>query len=205
MRKKHRADDADGRGAGRESAVSTPDLTFGVPGGTEAAEHVDELQALHAEVYAAPPYSAGQDAARFTNRFRVQRRQPGFVLAEARHGGYLVGYVAGFPLRPSTSWWRHLTAPVPEEVTSEHPGRTFQVAELVVRAAWRRQGIGTALHDLVLRHRPEERATLAVLPAAAPAQAAFRSWGWRKVARTRDPEPGSPVADVLILTLPAGR
>jgi len=37
-------------------------------------------------------------------RFRVQRRQPGFALAEARHGDYLVGYAAGMPLRPSTSW-----------------------------------------------------------------------------------------------------
>ena len=66
---------------------------------------MDELQALHGEVYAAPPYGAGGDAATFASRFRVQRRQPGFVLAEARHGGYLVGYAAGFPLRPSTSWW----------------------------------------------------------------------------------------------------
>jgi GNAT superfamily N-acetyltransferase len=185
--------------------VSTPDITFEVLGGTEAAEHVDELRALHGEVYAAPPYGAGDDAAGFAGRFRVQRRQPGFVLAEARHGGYLVGYAAGFPLRPSTSRWRHLTAPVPEEVTAEHPGRTFEVAELLVRASWRRQGIGGALHDLILRHRPEERATLTVLPAAAPAQAAFRSWGWRKVARTRDTDPGSPVADVLVLTLPVTR
>jgi GNAT superfamily N-acetyltransferase len=185
--------------------VSTPDITFEVLGGTEAAEHAGELQALHGEVYAAPPSSGGGDAARFADRFRVQRRQPGFVLAEARHGGYLVGYAAGFPLRPSTSWWRHLTAPVPEEVTAEHPGRTFEVAELLVRASWRRQGIGATLHDLILRHRPEERATLAVLPAAAPAQAALRSWGWRKVARTRDPDPGSAVSDVLVLTLPVTR
>jgi len=185
--------------------VSTPDITFQVLDGAEAGQHADELQALHHEVYAAPPYGQDDDAARFADRFRVQRRQPGFVLAEARHGGYLVGYAAGFPLRPSTSWWRHLTAPVPEEVTAEHPGRTFEVADLLVRASWRRQGIGAALHDLVLRHRPEERATLTVLPAAAPAQAALRNWGWRKVARTRDPEPGSPLADVLVLTLPVTR
>jgi hypothetical protein len=75
----------------------------------------------------------------------------------------------------------------------------------VVRASWRRQGIGRDLHDLILAGRPEERATLTVLPAAAAAQHAFRAWGWRKVARTRDPEPGSPVADVLLITLPVGR
>jgi GNAT superfamily N-acetyltransferase len=201
MHKKHRADDA----AGRKVIVATPDLTFQVLGGAEAGAHADELQALHAEVCAGPPYDREEDAARFAGRFRVQRRQPGFVLAEARHGGYLVGYAAGFPLRPSTSWWRHLTAPVPEDITAEHPGRTFELAELLVRAPWRRQGVGGALHDLVLRHRPEERATVTVLPAAGPAQAAFRNWGWRKVARTRDPDPGSAVADVLVVPLPVTR
>ena len=183
--------------------MSTPDVTFGVLDGTEAGAHADELQALHAEVYAGPQRDRDEDAARFAERFRVQRRQPGYVLAEARHGGYLVGYASGFPLRPSTSWWRHLTTALPDEVTAEHPGRTFALSELLVRAPWRRQGIGAALHGLVLRDRPEERATLTVPPAAAPAQAAFRAWGWRKVARTRDAGPGSSVCDVLVLTLPA--
>ncbi len=179
------------------------DLTFELLGGRQAAAHADELEALHAEVYADPPYSRERDAALFADRFRVQCRQPGFVLAEARHGGYLVGYASGMPLRPSTSWWRDLTTSMPEAITTEHPGRTFALTELLVRASWRRQGIAQSLHDLILAGRPEERATLTVLPAAAPAQTAFAQWGWRKVARTRDPHPGSPVSDVLVITLPA--
>jgi hypothetical protein len=74
-----------------------------------------------------------------------------------------------------------------------------------VRAPWRRQGIAQTLHDLILANRPEERATLTVLPTATPAQNAFQKWGWRKVARTHDPRPGSPVSDVLVTTLPANR
>jgi GNAT superfamily N-acetyltransferase len=135
-------------------------------------------------------------------RFGVQRRQPGFVLAEARHGGYLVGYASGMPLRPSTSWWQGLTAQLPAEVTVEHPGRTFALLDLLVRAPWRRQGIGQALHDLILANRAEERATVAVVPAATPAQSAFRKWGWRKIARRHDNDPGSPASDVLIASLP---
>ena len=184
--------------------MSAPGLAFQLLDGRRAAAHADELQALHAEVYADPPYGLAPDAARFAERFRVQARQPGFVLAEARHGGYLVGYASGMPLRPSTSWWRELTAPLPPDVTAEHPGRTFALTELLVRASWRRQGIAAALHDLILADRPEERATLTVLPAATAAQSAFGKWGWRKVARTRAPRPGAPVADVLVTTLPAG-
>jgi hypothetical protein len=104
--------------------VAAPDVTFQLVDGKQAASHAAELQELHSEVYASPPYGRNDHAALFADRFRVQSRQPGFALAEARRGGYLVGYAAGMPLRPSTSWWRDLTTPVPDEVTAEHPGRT---------------------------------------------------------------------------------
>jgi ribosomal protein S18 acetylase RimI-like enzyme len=182
--------------------MPTADLTFQLLDGAQAAAHEDDLRALHAEVYADPPHQCGEDAAAFGRRFRVQRRQPGFALAEARHGGYLVGYAAGMPLRPATSWWRQLTAPLAGELTTEHLGRTFALTDLLVRASWRQQGIGRELHDLILASRGEERATLTVLPAATAAQRAFRSWGWQKVARTRGPEPGGTASDVLVIALP---
>ena len=179
--------------------MSVPGLDFHLLDGRQATAHAEEFHALHAEVYADPPYRQADDE-EYPRRFAVQRRQPGFVLAEARNGGYLVGYAAGMPLRPSTSWWRELTTTLPDEVTAEHPGRTFALVDLLVRASWRRQGIGRDLHDLILAGRPEERATLTVLPAAAAAQHAFRAWGWRRVARTRS-DSGGPVLDVLVTTL----
>ena len=179
--------------------MPAPEITFQLLDGTQAAEHEAELQALHAEVYADPPYGrTDDDAGQYARRFRVQRRQPGFVLAEARSGGYLVGYATGMPLRPSTSWWRGLTTPLPAEFTAEHPGRTFALTQLLVRASWRRQGIGAELYRLVASGRPEERATVTVPPGAVAAQGAFRAWGWRKVGRTQgeDWQPG--ILDVLV-------
>jgi GNAT superfamily N-acetyltransferase len=187
--------------------VTVSGITFQVRGGSAAtlkdrdppdrdaaAEADADLLALRAEVCGTDGADAADDDA--ARQLRVRRRQPGFVLAEARHGGYLVAYAAGLPLRPSTSWWKDLTTPLPADVTTEYPGRTFALAELLVRASWRRQGIGRALHDLILDGRPEERATVTVPPEAAAAQAAFTRWGWRRIARTRAPD--VPVLDVLI-------
>jgi ribosomal protein S18 acetylase RimI-like enzyme len=185
--------------------VPTPEISFLLFDGPGAARHADEFVAVAAEVYADRPFGWGEDeAAKFARRFAVQSRQPGFVLAEARHGGYMLGYAFGMPLRPATSWWRHLTTPLPAEMTTEYQGRTFAVADLAVRAAWRRQGIGAGLYGLIMANRPEERATATVPPGAGPAQSAYQGWGWRKIARTQDLAPGSPVLDVLVLTLPAG-
>jgi hypothetical protein len=107
--------------------VAAPGITFERLDGRQAAAHGGELQAVHREVYGEADHEA------FAGQFRVWRRQPGFVLAEARHGDYLVGFAAGMPLRPSTSWWKDLTNPLPAEVTTEHPGRTFALTELLVR------------------------------------------------------------------------
>ncbi|HEX4834637.1 MAG TPA: hypothetical protein VH478_26485 [Trebonia sp.] len=134
----------------------------------------------------------------YARQLRVWRRQPGFALAEAMHGGFVVGYAAGLPLRPSTSWWKELTTPLPPAITDERPGRTFAFTTMVVRASWRRQAIGTELHSLLLEGRKEERAALTAPPAATALQRALRSWGWSKVGRTRTP---SGVADLLLLSL----
>ncbi len=172
------------------------EISFDRLDGRQAAAHAAELESLHDEVHSDVP------ADDFATRFRVQRRQPGFVLVAARSGGYLIGYAAGMPLRSSTSWWREVTTALPEQVTTEYPGRTFALVELVVRGSWRRQGIGRSLYDLILSSRPEERATVVVPPAAIAAQAAFQSWGWQKVARARNAA-GLPVSDVFVTALPA--
>jgi hypothetical protein len=174
-------------------------ITFHQLDGEKAAARLAELRALYTEVYAEPPYEWGDDhASLFAERFEIQRRQEGFTLVEGRHDDELAGFAFGVTLQPSTPWWRNLTTSLPPEVTTEHPGRTFALVELLVRATWRRHHVAQGMHDLLLKDRPEERATLTVLPAAIPAQAAYRKWGWRKVTQKRNPLPGSPLFDVLV-------
>lgn len=173
--------------------MSVPGVTFGLVDGRQASEWEEDLLTVAGE-----SNRPGADLTEFARQLRVWRRQPGFALAEALHGGYLVGFAMGMPLRPATSWWKDVTSPLPAGITTEHPGRTFAVTALLVRSAWRRQGIGTGLHRLLLSGRPEERATLTAAPQATAAQRALRAWGWTKVARTRTAT--GEVEDIFLLS-----
>ena len=177
-------------------------IDFTLVDSDQAAKHIDELSDLYTEVYAEPPYEWGQEHAElFAERFEGQRKQDGFRLIEAREHGQLVGIGFGVTLLPNTPWWRNLTAPVSEDVTREYPNRTFAVVELLVRGPWRQRHIAEEINNRLLSERAEERATLTVLPAAEAAQAAYRKWGWQRVAQKRNPLPGSPVFDVMVKKL----
>ena len=168
----------------------------------QVAQQLDELRDLYSEVYAEPPYEWGQEHAElFAERFEGQRKQDGFRLIEAREHRQLVGFGFGVTLLPNTPWWQNLTNPVDEDITQEYPDRTFAVVEVLVRAPWRRRHIAEEIHDRLLSNRVEERATLTVLPTAEAAQAAYRKWGWQRVAQKRNPLPGSPVFDVMVKQL----
>jgi hypothetical protein len=54
-------------------------------------------------------------------------------LVEGRHDQELAGFAFGVTLQPSTPWWHNLTTPLPPGVTTEHPGRTFALVELLVQ------------------------------------------------------------------------
>jgi GNAT superfamily N-acetyltransferase len=182
--------------------VTSDGVTFQFLDGEQALTHLDELRQLYLDAYAEPPYEWGDEHADlFVERFKVQAKQDGFALVEARQGAELVGVAFGVTLRPTAPWWQNLLESLPTEVTEERPGRTFALVELLVRKPWRRQHVAQKMHELLLTGREEERATLTVLSAAIPAQRAYAKWGWRKVAQKRNPLPGSPVFDVLVREL----
>ncbi|CAM3373995.1 GNAT family N-acetyltransferase [Kibdelosporangium persicum] len=180
------------------------DIEYVHLGPDEALAHLDALSDVYLSVYSETPYNWGDEQVElFRQRFAGQVKDPGFDLVAARvtESDQIVGFIFGVTLRPTTPWWHNLITEVPPDLVDERPGRTFAVVELVVLSSWRRRGIARHLHDLLLAGRTEERATLTVLPAAAPAQHAYRVWGWHKVAQKRNPLPGSPIFDVMIKQL----
>ncbi|MGH3328819.1 MAG: GNAT family N-acetyltransferase [Streptomycetales bacterium] len=170
--------------------------------GPQARNRFDEIVDLYAEVYAEPPYHEGPgEVIGFRESFLNQSRSRGFALVSAEVDARMVGFVFGFTLQPDTSWWSGLLGTLPDRAfTTESGDRTVAIIELVMRAPWRRQGVGGRMFDAFLAKRREDRATLLCRPEAFAAQAFYARRGWWRVGRVR-PFEGAPVYDVMILRL----
>lgn len=173
----------------------TEKLTLRQYGADESEGITEQLVALYLDVHAGQGEFYGED--RYRRQLSAHRQRAGWVLVTATLDEELIGYVYGFPLAPDTRWWDGIQQPVPAGFTEEDGRRTFAICELLVRAPWRRQGVARALHDDLVRSRREERMTLLARPDNAPAQAAYRSWGWQTVTRLRPGWPDAPLFDVL--------
>jgi ribosomal protein S18 acetylase RimI-like enzyme len=164
------------------------------------AERRDELVALYAEVYldrlSDPFFSSG----RFWERVLFYASRSGFSLILGRLDGELIGCAMGCPLSAGSTWWQGLPDEIDPDLLTETGRRTFALTYLMVRESWRRRGYAHQLHDALLRDRPEERATLYVLPDNRPALAAYHSWGWYELG-DRAPFDDSPRYRALLLEL----
>ncbi|WP_406292242.1 GNAT family N-acetyltransferase [Embleya sp. NBC_00896] len=174
-------------------------MSIEVHRGPAAAAFEDETSALYGAVFGQPPYDkTPAEVAANAARFRAQTKKATFRLALARDAGTAVGIAYGYNLSPNTGWWDTLVEAVPEEVRRETGERTFGLIELAVLASYRRAGVGRDLHAAVLRGGTHERVLLNARPDAGPAQALYRSLGYRRVG-TAYPWRGAALHDVLLL------
>jgi ribosomal protein S18 acetylase RimI-like enzyme len=119
-----------------------------------------------------------------------------FDLVTAWLDGVVVGYAFGSP-RDNPGLWPDLRK-VFHDMTPEEPVYIFR--EFAVTPALQRHGIGTKIHNELLRPRTEQVAHLLVRPDNDAAQAAYRRWGWKAVGQVQ-PFADSPIFDALALDL----
>ncbi|WP_320064997.1 GNAT family N-acetyltransferase [Micromonospora sp. RTGN7] len=166
----------------------------------QAAGLVDQLVGLYLTVYADGDEFHSED--RYRRQLAGHMQRHGWDLVTATVDEELVGYIYGFPLPAETGWWTGMQEPVPAGFSTDEDGRrTFGISELMVASGWRRRGIARTLHDELLSGRAEKRATLLADPDNAPAQAAYRSWGWQKISKLRPNWEHAPTFDVLLLAI----
>ena len=177
-----------------------PELTIEFHGADDLDRLLDELLAVYAEVYAdrlGDPFSS---LPRYSERLADYASRDGFSLVTGRVHSELIDYTLGMTLPAGSRWWEGFRGAADPDLFREDGHRTFAIAELMVRPAWRRQGHARALHDALLADRTEERATLLVRPDNAAARSAYFSWGWRKVGELQ-PFPDAPMFESLMLDL----
>ncbi|MCD0449102.1 GNAT family N-acetyltransferase [Actinocorallia sp. API 0066] len=179
-------------------------LVFSRYGSVETLQIADDVivplwEATHADVIDRPFYSTD----RFVERLRGYAGAPTFEFVIAYRDGTALGLAFGYGL-VTGRWWEGLEPSIelPEGFTDERGGgRTFAFNELMVIPEARGQGVAHALHDELLRGRPEERATLLTREDNVSAQSAYARWGWQKVGKLK-PYPDSPNFDAFVLPLP---
>ncbi|WP_433566863.1 GNAT family N-acetyltransferase [Nocardia sp. CA-151230] len=168
----------------------------------------DVVEAIYRGAYvdaidAGDPFEA-PDA--FMDRFDAYSdpQAGGFELVIGRIDGEPVGQSWGWPLGASSRWWTNLHLDTGDRAAfvAENGLRTFALSEIMVAKPYTGRGIARALHDEILRTRPEERATLLVEPDNARAYRAYINWGWSKVGVLKPSWPNAPVFDALIRELP---
>jgi len=140
----------------------------------------DEMVRLYADTHEDMAGNSFYTTMRFESFFVRQRAHHGFELVAARKDGRLLGVAFGF---------------------TEIPGEQYALCEIMVAPDHQRRGIAKRLHDELLAPRPEHRADLYVRKDNAPAQAAYKKWGWTKIGDVQ-PTPESPNFDELVLPLP---
>ncbi|MGH3911829.1 MAG: GNAT family N-acetyltransferase, partial [Pseudonocardiaceae bacterium] len=137
------------------------------------------------------------DVADFAAGWPLRIGYPHFCLVIARCGEELIGFSFGHQLPVRTGWWDGTLAPLPDEITTEYPGRTFAIIEMAVRHRYRQRGVARRMHARLTAGLTEERITLLVRPDAPAPQHAYRSWGYQPVGQVQ-PFPEGPVYDAMI-------
>lgn len=148
-----------------------------------------------------PPYNQGPaEVEDFTSGWPRRIDQLNFRLVIARRADEPVGFAFIFQLPAQTKWWSGAVTPLPNDTTTERPGRTFAIIEIAVRRPYRQRGLGRMLHTHLTAGLSEERITLLVRPDAPAPQHAYLSWGYQPVGQIQ-PFPDGAVYDAMIKSL----
>ncbi|WP_405936236.1 GNAT family N-acetyltransferase [Streptomyces sp. NBC_00726] len=173
------------------------DWTFRRLDGAQADKNRELLADVYEEAYAEKLDGAFRSRDGFLDRLSAYVQRPGFELVQALDGDDLLGYIFGFAIAPTGTWWGGFHGDVPADVLDlTKASKVFAISELMVRPQARRQGIARLLHDQLLAGRSEALGTILVDPNNTPARSAYYAWGWEKLGDIQ-PFENSPVFESL--------
>lgn len=109
----------------------------------------------------------------------------GYRLAVATDGDTVAGFAWGY-VGVRGQYWTDLVCDVlPEEITADWVGGHFEFVELAVLAGYRRQGIGSRLHDVLLSDVRQKCLLSTADDPGDPAVRLYLRHGWQKLGDLR--------------------
>ncbi|MFF3693228.1 GNAT family N-acetyltransferase [Streptomyces sp. NPDC002221] len=170
--------------------------------GVELSHHTDIVSVRKAllDVYAdvrapllhLPHYAV--DA--YAERLDRHATEAGFEVVIGYEGTEAVGYAYCNTVEPGNRWWNRMDPPLPDQLTA---APAIALKEIMVRTPWRGTGTARRIHDELLAHRPEQRVSLLVNPAAGDGKVhrLYETWGYETVS-AQQPSPDSPPLAAMI-------
>jgi GNAT superfamily N-acetyltransferase len=154
---------------------------------------------LYREIYAEELSRPFFSLEEFEERLNHHTSVPGWECVLGTVNGEPIGYVYGYPLRGSGDW-RGLLTSVDPKLIEETGNRTFGLCEIMVRKPWRKTGAAFAIHEELIKHRPEDRVNLLVEKSHPRVRALYERWDYAWFGEMQ-PSPEGPVYDSMMRPL----
>ena len=139
---------------------------------------------------------------------RTSSRVANFADTVARHAGYagftafgafnlrgrLVGFSYGYTSQPGLWWREQVSAPLSPEQRADWFTDAFELAELHVHPSAQGHGLGSQLHDRLLRGQSHRTALLSVMHRSQRARQLYARRGWQVIVEDLrfSTDPGTP-------------
>lgn len=121
----------------------------------------------------------GEDSTLFLDMYERHVGREGFRLVVARDADRIVGFAYGYQ-GSAGQWWHDMVrAAMTPEMAWEWMDGSFEVVELAVRQGRQGQGIGGALHDVLLQGVPNRTAVLSTQQRQSNALHLYRKRDWQ--------------------------
>lgn len=153
--------------------------------GAGASAELNAFTEVYRAAFTAPGYDEPPEAvARFRDeQLPLHAGREGFRCAVARVAGEPVGFSYGYTGRPGQWWSDQVVATVPPELAQQWLDGHFEVVELALAPRHQGSGLAAALHDVLLRGLPHDRALLTTYDDDRPAPRLYRRLGWQLLHR----------------------
>ncbi|WP_053220198.1 GNAT family N-acetyltransferase [Virgibacillus senegalensis] len=163
---------------------------------TNLQEDIKGLAAVYCNVH--HPSNPEHHLEIMEERIQKHAGYPGFKAVKAvDEGGSIVGMAYGYTSVPGQFYRSRLEPLLSEEERYKWLESCFEFVELAVDPPFRRQRVGSGLHDALLNGLPHDASVLTTERANYPAKRLYKSRGWVGIKDAIKPIESAPVLTLM--------